>query len=431
MEEYAVKIQNLTKIYKLYAKPVDRLKEALNPAKKSYHKDFYALKDISFDIKKGQTIGIIGKNGSGKSTLLKILTDVLTPSSGEVEINGRISALLELGAGFNPEYTGIENIYLNGTVMGYSREEMSEKVGSIVEFADIGDFINQPVKNYSSGMFARLAFAVAINVDPDILIVDEALSVGDIYFQNKCYKKFDEFKEAGKTIIFVSHDLTSVIKYCEESVLLNEGEFIAKGDSNTIVNMFKKILANQFEVEVDELNKGANYNELPERNVPVSKEEGTNWKEKLTINNSALIYGDEKAKIVDFAIRNDEGEISNSIKKETRFEIVMKVHFDEEVLKPIFAFTIKDRKGTEITGTNTDFERIDVPTGSAGKDIIVRFEQLMNLHGGQYLLSLGCTEYSGDELVIHHRLYDICSVDVMSKKDTIGFFDTNSKITIA
>ena len=185
----AIKVTNLSKVYKLYDKPADRLKESLHPLKKKYHKEFYALNDVSFEIKKGETVGIIGKNGAGKSTLLKIITGVLTPSGGHVHVNGRIASLLELGAGFNPEYTGVENIYLQGTLMGYTKEEMESKIQAILDFADIGDFVYQPVKSYSSGMFARLAFAVAINVEPDILIVDEALSVGDVFFQNKCFKK--------------------------------------------------------------------------------------------------------------------------------------------------------------------------------------------------------------------------------------------------
>ena len=187
------------------------------------------MHDLNFDIKKGECVGIIGTNGSGKSTILKIITGVLNPTSGNVEIDGRISALLELGAGFNMEYTGLENVYLNGTMIGFTKKEIDAKLDSILEFADIGEFIHQPVKTYSSGMFVRLAFAVAINIDPEILIVDEALSVGDVFFQTKCYKKFEEFKEQGKTILFVSHDLSSISKYCDRVVLLNKGVKLAEG----------------------------------------------------------------------------------------------------------------------------------------------------------------------------------------------------------
>jgi len=429
MSEYAVKINDVVKVYRLYDKPVDRLKEALNPFRKSYHKDFYALRKISFDIKKGETIGIIGKNGSGKSTLLKILTGVLTPTSGTFEINGKISALLELGAGFNPQYTGIENIYLNGTVMGYTRAEMDKKVDNIVQFADIGDFIHQPVRNYSSGMFARLAFAVAINVDPDILIVDEALSVGDIYFQSKCYKKFDDFKKAGKTILFVSHDLNSVIKYCDETVLINDGNFVAKGPSNEIVDMYKKILANQPLTQP----KGAVSQKVEDSTGYVdetAQKDKVKWKSKLPMNPNVLKYGNGGAEIIDFAVQNDMGKITNGIEKGTNFSIVMKVRFAENIVDPIFAFTIKDRKGTEVTGTNTSYERVNVPIGKRGKTVTVRFDQVMHLNGGQYLLSLGCTKFGDDGLIVFDRLYDVCCIDVISAKDTIGFFDMDSAISI-
>ena len=212
MSEMAIQVKDLSKVYKLYNKPSDRLKETLG-----FHVDareHYALKHVNFEIRKGETVGIIGTNGSGKSTILKIITGVLNPTGGEVNVDGRISALLELGAGFNMEYTGIENVYLNGTMLGFTKEEIDERLDNILEFADIGDFVNQPVKSYSSGMFVRLAFAVAINIDPEILIVDEALSVGDVFFQAKCYRKFEDFKKEGKTILFVSHDLGSITKYC-------------------------------------------------------------------------------------------------------------------------------------------------------------------------------------------------------------------------
>ena len=232
--DIAIRIENLSKVYKIFDRPIDRMKEALHPFHKRYSRDFYALKNISFTLKKGETLGIIGKNGAGKSTLLKIITGVLTPSSGHIEVNGRIASLLELGAGFNPEMTGIENIYMNGTLMGYSKEEMDERINNIVSFADIGDFINQPVKMYSSGMFARLAFAVNVFVEPDILIVDEALAVGDIFFQNKCFKKFEDLRTKGVTILFVSHDLGSIRQLASKTLWLENGIFRNFGDTQLV-----------------------------------------------------------------------------------------------------------------------------------------------------------------------------------------------------
>ena len=249
----AISVKDVTKIYRLYEKPIDRLKEAMSITHKNFHRDFYALNGISFDVNKGETVGIIGTNGSGKSTILKIITGVLTPTTGEVEVDGVISALLELGAGFNMDYTGIENIFMNGTMMGFSRKEMEAKLQDILEFADIGDFVYQPVKTYSSGMFVRLAFALAINVEPEILIVDEALSVGDVFFQAKCYRRMEEIRKNGTTILMVTHDMGAIIKYCDRVVVLNKGAFIAQGEPGKMVDLYKKILANQMDQLEDEL----------------------------------------------------------------------------------------------------------------------------------------------------------------------------------
>lgn len=238
MSDIAIKVENLSKIYKLYDKPIDRLKESLGFTKKNYYREHYALKNIDFEVEKGEAIGILGKNGSGKSTLLKILTGVLNETSGTKIVNGKISAILELGAGFNPEYTGIENIYLNGTMMGYSKEEMEIRIDKIIEFADIGDFINQPVKTYSSGMFARLAFAVAINVEPDILIVDEALAVGDTRFQIKCIDKMKQLKDSGTTILFVSHATEQIKRFCNRAIWIDKGTVVDTGQSSEIVDKY-------------------------------------------------------------------------------------------------------------------------------------------------------------------------------------------------
>ena len=286
----SISVKGVTKVYQLYDKPIDRLKEAMSIRKKNYHKDFFALDEVSFDVGKGQTVGIIGTNGSGKSTILKIITGVLSPTKGTVEVNGKISALLELGAGFNSEYTGIENIYMNGTMMGYTKEEMDAKLPEILEFADIGDFVYQPVKTYSSGMFVRLAFALAINVEPEILIVDEALSVGDVFFQAKCFRKMDEIRKKGTTVLMVTHDMGSVIKYCEKVVLLNRGHFVAEGPAGEMVDLYKKILANQLDDETDN-------NQLDKKNEQRKLDVTDNWKEKLGLNAETIEYGDSRCDI--------------------------------------------------------------------------------------------------------------------------------------
>ncbi len=242
MPNTAISVKHLSKIYKLYDKPIDRLKESLHPIGKKYHQEFYALKDVSFEIKRGETVGIIGKNGAGKSTLLKIITGVLTPSGGSVHANGRIASLLELGAGFNPEYTGVENIYFQGSLMGYTREEMSAKLDDILAFADIGDFVYQPVKMYSSGMFARLAFAVAINVDPDILIVDEALSVGDMAFQEKCILKMKSLINSQRSILFVSHSLPSIRNFCDKAVWIKDGTIVMQNEAHLVCEAYAEYM---------------------------------------------------------------------------------------------------------------------------------------------------------------------------------------------
>ena len=242
MKDIAVKIENLTKSYKMYENNHSRLKEAIHPFKKKYHEEFFAIKNVSFDVVKGQTVGILGKNGSGKSTLLKMITGVLNPTKGNIQVNGEIGALLELGAGFNPEYTGIENIYLYGTILGYDRKQVDAKLNSILEFAEIGEFVYQKVKSYSSGMFVRLAFATAICFEPDILIVDEALSVGDMYFQLKCINKIKELRNEGKTILFVTHDIYTVRNICDYAIWLQEGEVRLTGDVETVVDAYEKYM---------------------------------------------------------------------------------------------------------------------------------------------------------------------------------------------
>ena len=421
--ENAITVKDVTKIYKLYDKPIDRLKEALNPFHKEYHKKFYALNNLSFEVKKGETVGIIGTNGSGKSTILKIITGVLTPTTGEVEVNGVISALLELGAGFNMEYTGLENVYLNGTMLGFSEEEINDRLQAILDFADIGEFIHQPVKTYSSGMFVRLAFAVAINIDPEILIVDEALSVGDVFFQAKCYHKFEEFKKLGKTILFVSHDLTSIAKYCDRVVLLNKGVKLAEGSPRDMVNMYKKLLVHQLDEDtLEDVNGKSAINE--------HVEDGKAWKEHFEINPKLLDYGEKQAEIVDFCIIDQYGQYSSIIEKGSTCQIKAKLYFHEQVKNPIFTITIRNKQGTDITGTNTMFERVETGVVEAGESRIVTYTQRIDLQGGDYLISLGCTGYVGDEFRVYHRLYDLVGMTVLSDKDTVGFYDMNSAITV-
>lgn len=431
MSEVAIRVDDVSKLYKLYDKPSDRLKESLGLTRKKLYKEHYALHNVSFDVKRGETVGIIGTNGSGKSTILKIITGVLNPSGGKVEIDGRISALLELGAGFNMEYTGIENIYLNGTMIGFSREEIDAKMQDILDFADIGDFIHQPVKTYSSGMFVRLAFAVAINIDPEILIVDEALSVGDVFFQAKCYKKFEDFKKLGKTILFVSHDLGSISKYCDRVVLLNKGKKLAEGTPKEMVSMYKRIMVNQDKAEEIAAHQMdmSSLEEEDEKEIKEAACEGL-WKSHYNLNPNVDEYGNGDAEIIDFAIVDENGNYNSTIMKGSRFRLKSKVKFKQDIQNPIFTYTFKNIQGVAITGTNTMYEKKDVPLAKAGETYVATFEQDMFLQGGEYLLSMSCTGYHDGEFQVYHRLYDVCNVTVVSDKNTVGFYDMNSVTTV-
>lgn len=418
-----IEIKNISKIYNLYNKPSDRLKEALF-ARQSRHTEFAALNDVSFNVNKGEILGIIGKNGSGKSTILKIITSVLTPTSGECIVKGKIAALLELGAGFNMEYTGIENIYLNGQMIGFSKDEMDKKLQDIIDFADIGEHIYQPVKTYSSGMFARLAFSVAISVDPDILIVDEALSVGDVFFQNKCYRRFEEFRERGKTILFVTHDMGSVIRYCNRCVLLNAGKKVAEGKPQEMVDLYKRIMVGQ-------------WNENEESSEEASPVQSSNvkndqlWKDQISTNPDIEVYGDGRADIIDFGIFSDTGDIGNNVYKGDYYSVKMKVRINEDNLNPIFAFKLRDIKGTELTGTNTMLEDIDTSQCKKGDIVTITFRQKQYLQPGQYLVSLGCTAFEGDQFVVYCRNYNCCVLGVVAQKGTIGIFDSESEVRVS
>ena len=403
------------------------MKETLGFGKGKRHTEHHALKGVNIDIRQGETVGIIGTNGSGKSTILKIITGVLNPTRGEVTVNGRISALLELGAGFNMEYNGIENIYLNGTMMGFSEKEIEEKMDAILEFADIGEYVHQPVKTYSSGMFVRLAFAVAINIEPEILIVDEALSVGDVFFQAKCYHKFDEFKEMGKTILFVSHDLSSISKYCDRVVLLNQGVKLGEGTPKEMIDAYKQVLVGQY--TVPESGEESLLDDKQLQEVAAGQSDGVADKD-ANVNPDLLEYGSKKALIQEYYITDEKGTRTSAILKGSRFNIHMKVEMVEDIAAPIFAFTIKNIKGVEITGTNTMFEKSFLEPVKAGEIKEIIFTQEMNLQGGEYLLSLGVTGYEGDDFTVYHRLYDVLNLTVISDKNTVGYYDMNSSVQV-
>lgn len=417
----AIKVENISKIYKLYDSSKHRFKEVFHPLRKKYHREFFALIDVSFEIRRGETVGIIGRNGSGKSTLLQLITSVLTPSSGQIKTEGKISALLELGAGFNPEFTGMENIFLNGTMLGFTRNEMLDKVDDIIEFAEIGQYIDQPVKSYSSGMSVRLAFAVAINVDPDILIVDEALAVGDARFQLKCFMKFQDFQKSGKTILFVSHDTSTINQYCSRAILLEEGQKIDDGLPKDVVNHYIKVLFPA---------KNSNLNFSDNQDSQIVTEE----KKDIFSTKNEFRYGNNKGSIEDQTLlvyREEKWQETNQFFPGEDSIVSFQVFASQDILKPVMAMTIKNYKGLEIYGTNTLYQNIDVPDLRGNQLFKIKFRQKILLAPGAYFVSLGFVEIADGIIEPIDRRYDVLEFEVMSNQPVLGVANLLSKIEIS
>lgn len=375
--EQVIKVDQVTKIYKIYAKPTDRFKEAMGiNRKRQYHKDYYALRDLSFSVNKGEIVGVVGRNGSGKSTILKILTGVLTQSSGNVEIKGKVAALLELGAGFNMEYTGMENIYLNAAMMRVSREEIERKIPEILAFADIGDYINQPVKTYSSGMFVRLAFAVAINVDPDILIVDEALAVGDARFQLKCMDKFLEFVERGKTILFVTHDVNAVKRFCTRAIWLNNGKLIMDGNTDEVTDRYLDFLKSDLPIE-DYLAQLEDQNVMEESRFALSAD------------------GVDLAQVHSLHMFSSTGrEIDDINFGETVSLRVGYLVGDDTLPNPVLGVAIRRIDNEYICGLNTKLDNVSIPWKKGYNEVKLIYRNV-NLIGGEYYFDVGIFDQTG------------------------------------
>lgn len=416
--ETAIKIENLSKVYKLYEKPSDRVKEAVNIFGKIYHKDFYALKNVSLEITKGSSVGVIGKNGSGKSTLLKIITGVLTPTEGSIKINGNISALLELGAGFNPELTGIENVYFNGSLMGFTREQMKEKLDDIMGFADIGEYINQPVKMYSSGMFVRLAFSVAINTEPDILIVDEALAVGDIRFQNRCFNKINSFREDGKTILFVTHATNTVLQYCNRCLWLDNGKIVQDGVPKEVVTSYMKSMRGFQSQEVISNNKQIN---------PIEKvTEGKNLEEMFYYNPDEVRYGTFDAEIIQVIIKNSKGQVTNNLFVREAYKLMFTIKCNRDIEELYCSFGFKNQKGQDlfIYRGSKNYENFAVKNCKAGDIFTIEISHTMpltNWDNNKYTLTPSISrnvteddEETLDDCVLSDIRYNSIFINVLS-----------------
>ncbi len=431
--ENVIEIRDLVKEYKMFHRKTDRLLETIFPAYQK-HDVFRAMDHLNLDLKKGELLGILGKNGAGKSTLLKMITGVVSPTSGTIKVNGKISSLLELGAAFNQELTGIENIYQHGQVMGLTNEEIEERKQDIIDFADIGEHLYQPVKTYSSGMFARLAFACAINVDPDILIVDEVLSVGDMAFQLKCFKKFEQFKKRGKTILFVTHSINDVLRNCTRTIIIDSGKKIFDGSVKDGVEKYKKMIVGLSpqetkETVVSEENK-------PEENTTTTTNQTVldpkdTWKSRFNENPNLITYGNKDAEVIDYGMFDLEDNFMTMIENDKPIILKSKVIFHKDVKDPIFTMTLKDFKGLEICGTNTVIEKIITGEFKKGDIAITEFKQTFNVAPGKYTLSFSCTHFNNrGDLEVLDRKYDAILVEVLSVKEMVGLLKINSEVNV-
>lgn len=408
----AISVQNIGKCYPIYAKPFDRLKQALWPGKKNFYTEFWALNGISFKINKGETLGIIGSNGSGKSTLLQLICGTVKPTMGELNINGRVSALLELGAGFNPEFSGGDNIFLNAAVMGLSREETEKRYDEIVAFADIGDFIDRPVKTYSSGMYVRLAFAVAVNVSPDILLIDEALSVGDARFQQKCMAKIRKFCESG-TVVFVSHDTAAVTELCSRAIWMKSGRVQMDSSPKKVVEKYLQYMY-EGEESVQDNDSGISAN-------PTSN--NGKFENFVPVDNKKQQFGNKKAVIerVRFISRSQYSSVAYAGEK---CEISMIVQTFETIKKPIAGYLVKDPLGREIFGDNSGLMKLEYPEMESGSfyHICFQINEWPNLIEGDYVLSLAVGDGTFEEHDLCHWVYDVLVIKSVAIRPPAGMF---------
>ena len=435
--QYDVIIDNVTKIYPIAEPSISEgkrtwqlmLKTLIKGRKKKVPgKTFVALNNFSIKIKKGDAVGIIGLNGSGKSTLLQIIAGTLQPSLGNLKVFGKIGALLELGSGFNPDFTGRENIYLNSKILGLSKKEVDQKYSKIVTFSGIGDFINQPVRTYSSGMVVRLAFAVIAHTAPDILIIDEALAVGDARFQSKCFSFLESFKEKGKTLLFVSHDINSIARLCDSAILLHKGKMLSNGVPKNVINEYSKIISANHTHPSEDKTELEN-KELFSKN-PVSQDRLTKFLKSKNKERSKdeFNYGEETAEIISYSINDKHGKESKVISSSENFTISFVVAGKEPIRKPIYAMTIRDTKGQQVYGQNTLFSKTPTNDLENGKKIKITFQLSANLGAGKYLICFGVTRFQDDELQVIHRRYDVEEIEIISTDGSFGIANCNSSI---
>jgi len=465
-EEVAIRVRNVSKHYAMFARPEDRLKQMVMPRlqrlarrpPRRYFTDFAAVNDVSFDVKRGETVGIIGRNGSGKSTTLQMVCGTLQPTSGSIEVNGRIAALLELGAGFNPEFTGRENVYLNAAILGLSRSETDERFDDIARFADIGMFIDQPVKTYSSGMYVRLAFAVAINVDPDILVVDEALSVGDEAFQRKCFARIEDIRDKGGTILFVSHGAQTIIQLCDRAMLFDRGELLLEGQPKTVVGQYQRLAnapaeaSDRIRAEIVHKVLGCAPTQGP--TLAASETSADAYNEPQKIGDSSDAYNDTSwssgfdpnfksqsmirleelgARINHVRLVNTIGEEVNILRRGDRYQIEFDVDFAVDAFDVAFGFAIRTISGLTIAGAmSSGIRKRVLKRVAAGSHLHVRFTFDCHILPDAYFV--GCAVYGrssvSDDLM--HRVVDAIAFRVAQEADLLprGYFDLSPELSI-
>lgn len=434
--EAAIQVCDVSKCYNIYESPMHRLAQSLYPRaatlvggfgakrlagqlkERRNYKEFWALKNINFDVHRGETIGIVGRNGSGKSTLLQMIAGTLAPTAGEITVVGRIAALLELGSGFNPEFTGMENIRLNAAVLGLSTAELDLRMDAILSFADIGDFVNRPIKTYSSGMVVRLAFAVQAQIEPDVLIVDEALSVGDAKFQSKCFARLNSLKESGTSILFVSHSTEQVVSHCDRAILLHEGNLHQEGRPKDVVHTYLDLLfgkgrsASATPLGVDE--------SASPSGAPIDAQADGAFEDRPNYNPYEYRWGDGAARIDDFRLLCGDQPEPPTVEPGVSMRLLLNISFHEDVRRPIFGLTVKTKDGVTVFGTNSELIELDIGTslGTKGAKVSVSFDFDCRLGPGDYFLSVGVASHNGEEVVPHDRRYDSIHLNVNGK----GFF---------
>ncbi len=388
--EPVIFLQQLSKKYPIYDRSGDKLLELLTLRRRHFHREFWALKDVDLEVRAGTTLGIVGQNGSGKSTLLQVVAGILRQTRGDVRVQGTVAALLELGSGFNPDFTGIENVYMNGAIMGFTKAQMTERLDQILDFADIGDFVHQPVKTYSSGMFMRLAFSVAIHVDPDILLVDEALAVGDMVFQHRCINRINRLRESGKTVLFVTHDLQALTRFCDRAILLDHGQKLEDGTPAQIVQKYQKLI---FEREARRAGRGEYW---------ATEEQDATLQVVTTIPYVHNRFGEHGAEILGIILLSADGEVINEMRSGQEVQLVVSSRVHKTLEHPIIGFTLRDRLGVEIMSSNTAYEGVHLPPAAPGDVITVGFRiQVPNMRPASYSISPAIAEGNIWEHTIH------------------------------